>query len=334
MSTETVNSGKMCATPYDVVYERGTFRLLKFRNEQSTHWMEPILVCYALVNRPYILDLQRDRSVVQKLLEQNFNVYLIDWGAPTDEDHTLQLNDYIGDMMVQVTDFTCEHSEAEQVNLLGYCMGGTMSAMFTALHPERVRNLILMATPIDCSGDEGLLNLWARAENFDVDGFIDAYGNCPGWFLQSCFQLMKPVQNYVEKYMNLCDRGGDEAFLENFSAMERWANDAIPVAGETFREFVKMVYQQNRLVKGEMVLGNQPVKLDEISCPVLLLVAENDHLVPPNSTLALKDCVNSESLETMSIDSGHIGLAVSSKAHRELWPNAANWIGEHSTHIG
>jgi polyhydroxyalkanoate synthase len=188
-----------------------------------------------------------------------------------------------------------------------------------------------MATPIDFSGDEGMLNLWARQEYFDVDRLIDAYGNCPGEFLQYCFQLMKPVQNIAEKYLTFCERLDDDSFLDNFFAMERWASDSIPVAGETFREYVKKLYQQNLLVKGEMTLGDHAVKLDAITCPLLLLVAEHDHLVPPSSTLVLEEKVSSKNVESMSINAGHIGLAVSTKAHRQLWPNAANWIADHST---
>jgi len=215
-------------TPHDVVYEEGTLKLLRYRSEQPIDWVEPVLISFALVNRPYILDLQNNRSVVRQLLDQGFDVYLIDWGVPNEDDHTLRLEDYVCRLMKNVVEFVCQHSESPQVTLLGYCMGGTMATMFTSLNQELVRNLVLLATPIDFGGDEALLNLWARKEYFDVDGLIDAYGNCPGWFLQSCFQLMKPVQNYVEKYMTLYEKLDDESFLENFFAMERWANDSIP----------------------------------------------------------------------------------------------------------
>jgi polyhydroxyalkanoate synthase len=203
--------------------------------------------------------------------------------------------------------------------------------MFTALYPQRVRNLLLMATPIDFSGQEGLLYLWSRPEYFDVDKLIDAYGNCPGELLQFCFQLMKPVQNFAEKQLAFCENVTDATYVDNFVAVERWANDSIPVAGETFRQYVKALFQQNRLVTGEMSLAGQPVRLADICCPVLLLVAEKDHLVPPNSSLALLSHVGSTDTRTLSIDAGHVGLAVSSKAHRKLWPEAAEWLAERST---
>jgi polyhydroxyalkanoate synthase len=325
---------QVATTPHDVVYEEDSLKLLRYRNEHSIDLVEPVLVSFALVNRPYILDLQPNRSVVRQLLKRGFDVYLIDWGIPTAADRTLRLQDYVCDFMKNVADFVCAHSASPKLNLLGYCMGGTMSAMFTALYPERVKNLTLMAAPIDFSGDECLLNVWTRPEYFDVDALVDAFGNCPGSFLQSSFQLMKPVQNYVEKYVHFFDKLDDDAYLDNYFAMERWVNDNIPVAGETFREFVKLLYQENQLVKGEFRLRDEPVLLEKITCPLLTLVATQDHLVPPSSTLAIKDHVSSQFVRHMSVSAGHIGLAVGSKAHRQLWPDAAMWLADHSTARG
>jgi polyhydroxyalkanoate synthase len=325
------SEAQIATTPHEVVYEEDSLKLLRYRSEHSIDLAEPVLICFALVNRPYILDLQPDRSVVRQLLKRGFDVYLIDWGIPTAADRSLRLQDYVCGFLKNVADFVRTHADSPKLNLLGYCMGGTMSAMFTALYPEQVRNLILMAAPIDFSGDDGLLNVWTRKEYMDVDGLIDAFGNCPGSFLQSSFQMMRPVQNYVEKHLAFFEKMDDEAFLENYLAMERWSNDNIPVAGETFREFVRNLYQQNRLVKGEMQLCNTPINLQNIKCPLLTLTAAHDHLVPPSSTLAIKDYVSSQYIQHLSVDAGHIGLAVSSKAHTQLWPDAAMWIADHST---
>ncbi len=328
---QIASEAEIATTPHDVVYEEDSLKLLRYRNEHSIDLAEPVLVCFALVNRPYILDLQPNRSVVRQLLKRGFDVYLIDWGIPTAADRTLRLQDYVCDFMKNVAEFVRTHANSPKLNLLGYCMGGTMSAMYTALYPEQIKNLILMAAPIDFSGEDGLLNVWTREEYFDVDGFIGAFGNCPGSFLQTSFQLMKPVQNYVEKYLAFAEKMDDDSFLENYFAMERWANDNIPVAGETFREFVKHLYQQNRLVMGEMTLRDMPVKLQNITCPLLTLTADQDHLVPPESTLAIKHYVSSQFVHNLSVGAGHIGLAVSTKAHSQLWPEAAMWIADHST---
>lgn len=323
-------------TPHEIVYEEDSLKLLRYQNDNGSHatgYAEPLVVCFALVNRPYILDLQADRSVVRQFLRQGHDVYLIDWGVPTAADRTLRIRDYVCGFMKNVADYVCSTTHSDQLNLLGYCMGGTFSTMYAARYPEEVRNLILMAAPIDFDHQDGLLNLWTDPKYFDVDSLVDAYGNCPGAFLQNTFQMMKPIRNYVQKYRDLYERLYDDEFLENFFAMERWTNDNIPVAGETFREFVKFLYQQNQLVHEKFRLNNSPIKLTDIQCPILLLTADYDHLVPPASTLALQKLAGSQDIRSLSIDAGHIGLAVSKKAHRDggLWSKAAMWLADRSS---
>jgi polyhydroxyalkanoate synthase len=328
---EMARDVEVANTPHDVVYEEAMLKVIRYRNEHSIDVAEPLLVCFALVNRPYILDLQPERSVVRQFMKRGFDVYLIDWGIPTAADRSLKLNDYICGFMRNISNFICQHTGSSRLNLLGYCMGGTMSTMYAALYPEQVKNLVLMAAPLDFEADQSLLKLWTSEEYFDVDGLVDAYGNCPGSMLQASFQLMKPVQNFYEKYIGFFEKMYDESFLENFFAMERWGNDNIPVAGETFREFVKMLYQRNLLVKGEFRLNDLAVDLKRVTCPLLMLTADHDHLVTPGSTLALKKYVGSKEVRSMSINAGHIGLAVSSKAHKKLWPDVAMWLADHST---
>jgi polyhydroxyalkanoate synthase len=318
-------------TPHDVVYEEDTLKLLHYRNEYGVKYREAILICYALVNRPYILDLQPGRSVVEQMLKGGFDVYLIDWGVPTAADRSLRLEDYVGGLMKNVADFVRQMAGGIAPHLFGYCMGGTMSAMFAALYPELVHTLALMAAPIDFSGDECLLHLWTQEKYFDVDKLIDAYGNCPAPLLQGSFQMMKPVANYVEKYLTFSENMHHDGYLENFFAMEKWGQDNIPVAGETFRQFVKCLYQRNQLANGQFRLNNVPVDLKRITCPILLLTADADHLVLPTSTLAAQWLVGSTDVKAMNLRAGHVGLAVSSKAHRQFWPEAVRWLASKST---
>jgi polyhydroxyalkanoate synthase len=139
---------------------------------------------------------------------------------------------------------------------------------------------------------------------------------------------MKPVQNLLEKNITLYEQLDDPRFLTNYFAMERWVNDNIPIAGETFREFVKNLYQGNELVRGEIQLDKRRVDLSRIECPLLLLTAENDHLVAPPSTERIRPHVSSRDVKAMRIDAGHVGLVVSSKAHKAFWPEAARWLAE------
>ena len=118
-----------------MVYEEDNLRLLRYRRESPPAYAEPVLFCYALVNRPYILDLQPDRSVVRQFLDRGFEVYLIDWGVPSAADRSLTLDDYVCGLLKNVADYVIDHAPTTDMHLFGYCMGGTMSTMFTAIYP-------------------------------------------------------------------------------------------------------------------------------------------------------------------------------------------------------
>lgn len=313
------------------MHREGTLSVLRYRRQTPATHAEPVLFCYALVNRPYILDLQPGKSVVERYLERGFDVYLIDWGVPTHQDRGLTLNDYVSGRLAKVVDFVLRERGLERLHLLGYCMGGTLSALYTAIQPCKVKTLTLLAAPIDFSGRESLLHVWTNRRSFDVDTLIDAHGNCPAAFLQTCFLAMRPVQNLLEKNISLLENLEDGRFLSSYFAMETWVNDNIPVAGATFREFVHKLYQNNELVRGEFDLGQQRIELEQIRCPLLLLTADKDHLVVPASTRGIRSCVGSRDVDELRIDAGHVGLVVSGKAHKTLWPAATRWLAERST---
>jgi polyhydroxyalkanoate synthase subunit PhaC len=322
---------RVATTPAEIVLSAGTHRLLHYRRETPASYAEPVLLCYALVNRPYILDLQAERSVVQQYLRQGFEVYLIDWGVPAAADHLLTLEHYVCGFLQRAATFVLDRHLSSQLHLLGYCMGGTMAALLTALHPALVRTLTLLAAPIDFAGKETLLNLWTDPRHFDVDALIDTYGNCPAWFLQAGFLSMNPVGNLVEKNISFYEQMDDPRSVQNHLLLESWVNDNIPVAGEAFREFVKCLYQRNLLVKGELRLGERRVDLARIACPLLLLTAGKDHLISPSSTEGIRPHVGSRDVRSMEVGAGHVGLVVGSKAHQTLWPAATRWLGERST---
>jgi polyhydroxyalkanoate synthase len=315
----------------EVVYEEDRLKLLHYKSDTEPRFKTPLVFIYALVNRPYILDLKKGRSVVANFVAHGFDTYLVDWGVPTPADRHLTLDDYINGYMVNVMDYLSERTGADSLNILGYCMGGTMSAMFTALHSERVKNLILLAAPIDFASRDGLLNLWTSAENFDVDKFVDAFGNCPSEFLQSTFLLLRPVGNFIEKPINFYENMHDEKFLEDFLTTESWLNDNIPVPGEIYRQFVKYLYQQNLLTQNRMPVGKHIVNLQNITCPVLNIMAGKDDLVPCSQGMPFTDLVASKDRKTILLDgSGHIGLAIGGRAQKEVWPQACEWLAQRS----
>lgn len=332
---ELIESVEVGQTPSEVVYEENKLELLHYDAEaagievaEEDKEAVPILIVYALINRPYILDLQEERSVVRRLLEAGHDVYLIDWNEPSRLDQHLTLDDYVNRYMDNCVDVVRERSGQDAINVLGYCMGGTMSVMYAALHPEKVNALGLMAAGLCFDHTGGVLEEWGSDEYYEPSDVTDTYGNVPADMLDVGFALMDPVENYVSKYIRLAENLENEGFVENFGRMEKWLGDGIDVAGEAYVQFLEDVYQGNKLYKNELELNGKHVDLNEIDMPVLQLMGEYDHLIPPEASKPFNDVIASDDTTTIEFSTGHIGLSVSSSTHADLWPEVAKWYSE------
>lgn len=312
------------------VYQEDKLVLYHFLPLVEQPFKIPVLICYALVNRPYMADLQENRSLVRNLLKLGLDVYLIDWGYPGREDRWLTLDDYINGYLDNCIDAVRERHGLDQINLLGICQGGVFSLCYSSLHPEKIKNLVTMVTPVDFYVDEGLLNAWTGcevgSESMDPDIMVRAMGNIPGDFMNFGYLLLKPFQLNVQKYLALANIADDEDKLKNFLRMEKWIFDSPDQAGEAWREFVKTFYHENNLIKGKVELGGQRVDLGNIKMPVLHIYAEEDHLVPPASSMALEKYVGSDDYTASSFPAGHIGMYVSGKVQRDLPPLIVDWL--------
>ena len=317
-------------TPKQEAYREDKVVLYHFQSQAKNLFNIPILIVYALVNRPYIVDLQEGRSLVANLLNLGLDVYLIDWGYPDQDDRWLTIDKYINGYINNCVDVIRSRHNLDQINLLGICQGGTFSLCYSSLYPEKVKNLITMVTPVDFHINEGLLNVWSGSslgtQALDVDLLVDTLGNIPGNFLNFVFVMLKPFQLGVKKYLDLLEIVEYEDKLLNFLRMEKWIFDSPDQAGETFRQFIKDFYQGNKLIKGQIEIGNKRVDLANIRIPILNIYAEQDHLVLPASSLALEKYVGSVDYTVRSFPVGHIGMYVSGKVQKDLPPTIADWL--------
>ncbi|MBF0455766.1 MAG: class III poly(R)-hydroxyalkanoic acid synthase subunit PhaC [Magnetococcales bacterium] len=286
----------------------------------------PVLIVYALVNRPYMADIQEDRSLVRGLLQEGVDVYLIDWGYPDASDRYLDLDDYINGYIDRCVDFICEKHDLYRINLLGICQGGTFSTCYTAMHPEKVRNLVLTVTPIDFKTPDNTLSRWAQ--DMDVDILVDTMGNVPGDLLNFTFLSMNPYRLTSQKYLDMVQLLDDKTKLRNFLRMEKWIFDSPDQAGEAFRQFIKNFFQGNRFINGGLKIGDHHVDLKKITVPVLNVYALKDHLVPPSASKALKNLIGSEDYSEVEFKGGHIGIFVSGRALKEVPPAIGSWLKE------
>ncbi len=316
-----------------VVFQEDKLKLYHYTPLVEKTFKIPILISYALVNRPYMADLQENRSLVRNLLKLGMDVYLIDWGYPGREDRWLTLDDYINGYINDCVDIVLERHNLAQLNLLGICQGGTFSLCYTALYPEKIKNLITMVTPVDFDPGEGLLNTWVGSgqngtDRMDPDLMVDALGNISGDFMNYGYLMLKPFLLTTQKYLAMINILDDKDKLMNFMRMEKWIFDSPDQAGEAWRQFMKDFYQNNKLIKGQVKLGDKCVDLNNIRMPVLNVYAEIDHLVPPKSALALEQHINTDDYTVCSFPAGHIGMYVSGKVQRDLPPTIVEWLKE------
>lgn len=315
-------------TPKEAVYHEDKLVLYHYKGGETPSNTVPLLIVYALVNRPYMTDLQENRSTIRGLLDAGQDVYLIDWGYPDAADRYLSMDDYINGYIDRCVDVIRARHGLDKINVLGICQGGAFSLCYSALHADKVRNLVTMVTPVDFKTPDNMLSHWVQ--NVDIDLLVDTMGNIPGEMLNWTFLNMKPYQLMAQKYLGVVDLMDDPGALKNFMRMEKWIFDSPDQAGETFRQFIKDFFQGNKLIEGGLDIGGQPVDLASVTMPILNVYAEQDHLVPPDASRAMKGRVGSKDYTELSFKGGHIGIYVSGKAQKTIPPAIGEWLNRHS----
>src|SRR5918911_1767194 len=311
-------------TPYEILAETRLYRLLHYQQMVSKTEKTPILVVYALINKSYVLDLQQDKSWIKSLLSQGFDVYLIDWKCPTAVDKYVSFDDYVNSYIDDCIDIVLKKNKVDKLTLHGYCMGATMSIMYTTLHQEKIRNLAVIAPVVDTEKDTTVIGNLAK--NMDVNKMLDVVGNLPVEQLYACYAALKPFKQGINKYFNLIQNIDNEQFVGNFLRIEKWLYDTPPIAGETFKQWISDIYQKNLLVKNELKLGNELIDLSKIKVPLLNIVADEDHLVSPQCSAPLNDMVSSTDKRLMRFHTGHVGLIASLYSQNNVLPKVGQWL--------
>lgn len=329
LSNLTHEDVQVGTAPKEAVYTEDKLTLYRYTPQvkESELFPVPVLISYALVNRPAVADLQENRSLIRNLVKLGIDVYLIDWGYPSRADRWLTLEDYISGYINNCVDYISEKHGLSQINLLGICQGGSMSLCYASLFPEKIKNLVVMVAPVDfhAQGKQpGFISLWGK--ELDANLMVKAMGNISGDLMNFGFLMLQPFALMIQKYIDMLDIVDNEDQLLNFLRMEEWIFDSPDLAGEAYGQFVSDFFQQNKLIKGEVMIGDKKVDLANIKMPVLNVYAEKDHLVPPPSSKALQKYVGSGDYTESPFPVGHIGMYVSRRAQEGLAPTIADWI--------
>lgn len=317
-------------TPKEVIWTKNKAKLYRYQPAVEKTNKVPILMIYALINKPYILDLYPGNSLIEHLSNKGHDVYLLDWGVPGYEDRHMKLDDYIVDYIPQAIKKVLRKSEAKEITLFGYCIGGTMSAIFTALNPQlSIRNLLLLTSPIDFT-NAGLFTNWLDKRYFQLDKLVDTLGNIPFEMIDFGNKLLSPISTTLGPYVSIANRVEDENFVLNWKLMQKWLNDGVPFPGEAYRQWIRDFYQENKLINDELEIRGEKVKLANIKANLLNISATRDNIALPNQVEPLNDKVSSKNKTYHSVETGHISVVTGRKAIKEIHPFIENWIAENS----
>ncbi|MCR9262393.1 MAG: alpha/beta fold hydrolase [Pseudomonadaceae bacterium] len=325
----TMPPAKVGLTPKEVLYERGTLRLYHYLPQADELYRVPILLVMATTNKAYVFDLAPGQSMVEYLLKEGFDVYVIDWEPPLPEERGLSLADYTQDFIPTCVQMVIDDSGEPDLSIVGYCMGGVLSLIYAASHTDGpLKNLACLTTPVNWA-EMGLTRIWSDEKHFDVDRLVDTLGVIPQDFVQASFEMLRPAQKSASQ-IRVWEKMWDDEFVKSYRAFDRWGNETLPLAGEYFRDTTKELMWANKLYKGNLVVNGKSAKLSDITVPIMAAMAEHDHIVAYDASKPLLELVGSEDKEEIVLKGGHVSLIAGPNAVRRMWPKLAEWLGERS----
>ena len=325
---------KIAQTPKQLVWalnKAKVYRYVPVVPEDKRHKV-PLLMVFAIMNRPHVLDLRPGHSFVEYMLRHGYDLYLLDWGAPGPEDRNLKFDDYTLEYLPRAIRKLRSVSGSDRFNMLGWCLGALISTLYSALRPDDgLGSLVLLTAPLDFTDKTaGGFIRWTSHEAFNPDKLVDAFGNVPGEMIDYGAKALKPVENFIGSYLNLWDNIDNPKVVEAWHAMNTWVRDNIDMPGGAYRQLINDFYKENRLVQGTLSLRGERVDLAKIEANVLNVIAEADHITPPCQSEGVMGKIGSKDKEVYRVQGGHIGIMAGSGAEKHTWPHIDQWLAARS----
>ncbi|MFT7218838.1 MAG: polyhydroxyalkanoate synthase [Candidatus Azotimanducaceae bacterium] len=326
-----VQSGKtpVGLTAKEKIHERGTLQLYHYLPVTDEVYRIPLIIVMATTNKGFLFDLMPGQSMVEYLLKEGFDVYMIDWNPPVMQERGLGLDDYTQDFLPACIEQVQQDCGVEDVNILGYCQGGVLSLIYSATHPDGpLKNLVCLTTPVN-HHKMGLFGLWSSQEHMDLDNLVDTLGIIPAEFITNSFEMLRPAQKAAGQ-LRLWDQLWNDEFVKSYRAFQRWGDETLPLPGEYHRDCTKELMWDNKLFKGELLQRGKIASLKNVRVPLMAVMAEHDHIAPIESTKPLLDLVGSEDKNELTMKGGHVSLIAGPNAVKRMWPKVNEWLGERS----
>jgi polyhydroxyalkanoate synthase subunit PhaC len=328
------SKASIAQTPKELIWTLNKARLYRYIPvvPSSRRYRVPLLLVFAIMNRPYILDLRPGHSFVEFMLSRGYDVYLLDWGIPGIEDRNLKFDDYALEYLPRAIRKVKAVSGSEVFSMLGWCIGAIVTTIYAAMRPEDgLRNLLLLTAPLDFSNRQNLtFARWTDERYFDLEKVLAAFGNMPGEMIDYGAKALKPVDNYITNYCKLWDNLDNPRAVEAWHAMNTWVTDNIPMTGAAYRQLIVEFYRNNALIQNRLRIRNELVDLHDIQANVLTVIAEGDHITPPCQSEAILEKISSLDKEIFRVPGGHIGIMAGSGAHKTTWPHIDEWLSARS----
>jgi polyhydroxyalkanoate synthase len=314
------------ATPATVVYAENKLRLLRLTDSAGNHGSgPPVLFIPAPVSRYFIVDLLPGRSFAGFVLHAGYDVFIADFGEPAKEDRFCDLSYYVDGLIRRAVRTVSRLRGGKAINLIGYCLGGTLSLLYTAMYPETVSRLALLTTMVDGDYEGGIPwiahRLGLEGESYDEPRLV------PAAEVKSWFEMLSPGSNStIGRVTDLWQRLDDTPErLRDVRTMASWVDDVVPAPGRLLAElYRKFGPERNELMSGRTTIGGREVDLSNITMPVLSVSAAKDMIAPPDAVDAISRIV--PQAEVIRLPGGHVGI-VAGRAALSLWDRTVQFLG-------
>jgi polyhydroxyalkanoate synthase subunit PhaC len=290
----------------------------------------PLFLIYSLLNQPYILDLGPGLSMIEAFMNEGYDVYLLDFGIPGYEDKDFTLDYYIINYIETAVQRALRHSNDKSISVIGYCLGGTLATIFTSVTNIPIKNLILIAAPIDFSQSPQLTNWVNSLKNgeLSLDELIDEYGLIPAKLVELSMKMMTSPISY-SPYINLLTRAHDEKYVVKWLRFQQWVKGHIPFVGATLKQILNDLLKENKLINNKLIIQDRKVKLSHINSNLLVVSTSGDQIIPEELIKPIMNKVASNDKTYLRVKGGHVTLAIKGEIPEYL----SEWIQERSSSI-
>jgi polyhydroxyalkanoate synthase len=325
---------RIAQTPKTAIWSLNKAKVYRYTPvlaEDKRHRL-PLLLVFAIMNKPHVLDLRPGHSFVEYMLGHGYDVYLLDWGVPGPEDRNLKFDDYVLDYLPRATRAVKSVSRTSEFSMLGWCLGALISTLYASLRPDDgLKNLLLLTAPLDFTDKTaGGFSRWTSIPEFNPDRIVDTFGNVPGEMIDYGAKALKPVENFIGNYLKLWDNLDNPKVVAAWHAMNTWVRDNIPMPGGAYRQLITEFYKENRLMEGKLALRGEKVDLGRLRANVLNVIAQADHITPPCQSEGVMSRIGSTDKEVLRVQGGHIGIMAGSGAEKSTWPHIDTWLATRS----